>query len=141
MAPACSVEDRLRRRNTLIELYSFLPPPIAYSIWRALPPSFGLDDLEQIGMLGLIQAAGTFESYARQKIRGAILDAVRIEYPEGAGDPLPEGLEIPDKQPSIETLLIAVEMRSQLTDVRVLRRLKQRVAACRLPSFGEADPE
>lgn len=50
-----------------------------------LPAEFELDDLLQVGMLGLINAAGnydstqgaSFETYASIRIRGAMLDEVR----------------------------------------------------------------
>lgn len=70
----------------------FLVPPIARSIRRHLPPSFDLDDLISEGILGLIDAVGRlhcgsarepeamFRSFAKQRIRGAILDWVRKNY-------------------------------------------------------------
>lgn len=65
--------------------HQHLVQPIARGILRKLPPSFDLADLVQAGTIGLIQAAEAWESargipfpvFARQRIRGAVLDSVR----------------------------------------------------------------
>jgi RNA polymerase sigma factor (sigma-70 family) len=77
------------RRNALVEQHFRLIRPIALSIRRNLPPNFHLDDLEQLGALGLLRAAEQcdpskcFVSYAKAKIRGAILDGIRREIAAG----------------------------------------------------------
>lgn len=58
---------------------------IAYHLLTRLPPSILLDDLVQVGMIGLIEAwrnydptqGATFETYAGIRIRGAMLDEIR----------------------------------------------------------------
>ena len=57
---------------------------IAYKVARRLPRHVEIDDLIQAGMLGLLEAAqryrasaSSFETYAKYRIRGAILDSVR----------------------------------------------------------------
>lgn len=58
---------------------------IAHHMMAALPPSVELDDLIQSGMMGLLDAArryqstqgAQFETYAVQRIRGAMLDGLR----------------------------------------------------------------
>lgn len=58
---------------------------IAYHLMAKLPPSVQVDDLIQVGMMGLLEAAGNFdntqgaqfETYAAQRIRGAMLDELR----------------------------------------------------------------
>lgn len=58
---------------------------IAYHLLTRLPPSVLLDDLVQVGMIGLIEAwrnydasqGATFETYAGIRIRGAMLDEIR----------------------------------------------------------------
>src|SRR5437868_4947896 len=58
---------------------------IATQIQRRLPGDVELDDLIQAGMLGLMDAADKYEpsrqvefsSYAKHRIRGAILDSLR----------------------------------------------------------------
>ena len=58
---------------------------IAHHMMAALPASVELDDLIQSGMMGLLDAArryqttqgAQFETYAVQRIRGAMLDGLR----------------------------------------------------------------
>lgn len=58
---------------------------IAYQLAAKLPASVEVDDLMQAGMIGLIDAMGhfdetqgaQFETYATQRIRGAMLDELR----------------------------------------------------------------
>jgi RNA polymerase sigma factor for flagellar operon FliA len=58
---------------------------IARRIRARLPPSVGLDELEQAGLIGLNEAlsrfeegrGSTFESYAARRIEGSMLDALR----------------------------------------------------------------
>lgn len=72
-----------KRRNRLLLAHTHLVQPIA-RYYAALSPE-PLDDLIQVGMLGLLQAAGRycpelatpFDCYARPHIRGAILHHLR----------------------------------------------------------------
>ncbi|MGH8670657.1 MAG: RNA polymerase sigma factor FliA [Burkholderiales bacterium] len=58
---------------------------IAYHLMAKLPPSVQVDDLIQVGLMGLLDAVNhydgsqgaQFETYARQRIRGAMLDELR----------------------------------------------------------------
>lgn len=58
---------------------------IARRIRSRLPPSVGLDELEQAGLIGLNEAlsrfeegrGSTFETYAARRIEGSMLDALR----------------------------------------------------------------
>ncbi|HNP34413.1 MAG TPA: RNA polymerase sigma factor FliA [Woeseiaceae bacterium] len=58
---------------------------IAYHLAARLPASVEIDDLEQAGMIGLIEAANnfdashgaSFETYAGIRIRGAMIDDIR----------------------------------------------------------------
>lgn len=58
---------------------------IAHHLAGRLPPSVDVDDLIQIGVLGLmdaidhytVQEGATFETYAGQRIRGAMIDHLR----------------------------------------------------------------
>jgi RNA polymerase sigma factor (sigma-70 family) len=75
------------RRDALVLEHLSLADGIARAIARSLPPSFDLDDLIATGYEALLHAAtryrpaahnGTpFAAYARQRIRGAILDTLR----------------------------------------------------------------
>lgn len=74
--------------------YAPLVKRIAHHMMATLPPSVQVDDMIQAGMLGLIDAAkryqqsqgAQFETYAVQRIRGAMLDSLR------QSDWLPRGL-------------------------------------------------
>lgn len=69
----------------LVEAYAPLVKRIACHIMAKLPASVQIDDLVQNGMLGLLDAIGRyedglgaqFETYAVQRIRGAMLDGLR----------------------------------------------------------------
>jgi RNA polymerase sigma factor for flagellar operon FliA len=75
----------LDRRNDLVEANIPLIRSVARQVHRKLPPSFELDDLIQSGVLGLIQAAesydpaggASFATFARYRIHGAIQDSIR----------------------------------------------------------------
>ena len=83
-AEPAAAEIRLRVEQNLA-----LVEPIARAVWRRLPRGYiELADVMQAGMLGLIDAArrydaaagrSPFEFYARQRIRGAIIDSIRCE--------------------------------------------------------------
>ncbi|AAZ97133.1 RNA polymerase sigma-70 factor [Thiobacillus denitrificans ATCC 25259] len=68
-----------------ITKYAPLVKRIAYHMMARLPASVEVDDLIQVGLIGLMDAVsrfdGTqgaqFESYATQRIRGAMLDELR----------------------------------------------------------------
>ena len=72
-------------KSELIHGYIPLVKRIAQHLLLRLPASVSLDDLIQNGMLGLLDAlekyqegmGAQFETYATQRIRGAILDSLR----------------------------------------------------------------
>ncbi len=72
------VELRVRELAPLVKR-------IAHHMMAALPPSVEIDDVIQSGMMGLLDAArryqtsegAQFETYAVQRIRGAMLDGLR----------------------------------------------------------------
>ena len=72
-------------KNHLVEAYAPLVKRIAYHLMAKLPASVQLDDVIQNGMVGLLDAIGRyedglgaqFETYAVQRIRGAMLDGLR----------------------------------------------------------------
>ena len=73
------------RMQQLIEQHTTLVKRIAYHLLARLPASVLVDDLIQSGMIGLIEAAMTFdgskgasfETFAGIRIRGAMLDEMR----------------------------------------------------------------
>jgi len=78
-----SSQSTIERRNARIEAYLHLVQPIARHYARVCPES--RDDLNQVGLLGLIRAAERYRSaeqvpfavFARPHIRGAILHYLR----------------------------------------------------------------
>ncbi|SFP93743.1 RNA polymerase, sigma 28 subunit, SigD/FliA/WhiG [Nitrosomonas cryotolerans] len=84
---------------------------IAYHMMTKLPASVQVDDLIQVGMIGLLDAINRyegsygrqFESYAAQRIRGSILDELR------EADWLPRSIR--KKMRQIETAVNVLEQR------------------------------
>lgn len=72
-------------KNDLLELHAPLVKKLAHQMKAKLPPSVEVDDLIQAGMIGLLDAinryeethGAQFETYAVQRIRGAMLDELR----------------------------------------------------------------
>jgi len=72
-------------KNRLLEEHAPLVKKLAHQLKAKLPPSVEVDDLIQAGMIGLLDAVGRyeenhgaqFETYAVQRIRGAMLDELR----------------------------------------------------------------
>lgn len=75
------------RLNTtaMLQQYSPLVKRLAHQMIARLPANIELDDLIQVGMIGLMEALGRFdpgqgvqlETFATQRIRGAMLDELR----------------------------------------------------------------
>lgn len=71
--------------NAQIVKYAPLVKRIAYHMMARLPASVEVDDLIQVGLMGLMDAVtrfdgsqgAQFESYATQRIRGSMLDELR----------------------------------------------------------------
>src|ERR1700743_3160362 len=72
-------------QSEVLTQYAPLVRRLALQLVAKLPASVDLDDLIQAGMIGLLDAAGRyqedrgaqFETYASQRIRGAMLDELR----------------------------------------------------------------
>ena len=72
-------------KDQLVQRFAPLVKRIAYHLMARLPSSVQVDDLVQNGMLGLLDAinrfeagmGAQFETYAAQRIRGAMLDGLR----------------------------------------------------------------
>jgi RNA polymerase sigma factor for flagellar operon FliA len=81
-------------KERLVNHYTPLVKRIAYHLMAKLPASVQVDDLVQNGMIGLLDALGRFEeglgaqfeTYAVQRVRGAMLDGLR------ENDWLPRGI-------------------------------------------------
>ena len=71
--------------NEQVILYTPLVKRIAYHLMSRLPPNVQQDDLIQAGLIGLLEAlrnydasqGASFQTYARIRIRGAMLDEIR----------------------------------------------------------------
>jgi len=96
-------------KERLVNKYAPLVKRIAYHLMAKLPASVQVDDLVQNGMLGLLDALGRFEegmgaqfeTYAVQRIRGAMLDGLR------ENDWLPRGIR--KEMRRVETALQKLE--------------------------------
>jgi RNA polymerase sigma factor for flagellar operon FliA len=72
-------------KDQLVQRFAPLVKRIAYHLMARLPSSVQVDDLVQNGMIGLLDAIERFESgmgaqfetYAAQRVRGAMLDGLR----------------------------------------------------------------
>lgn len=72
-------------KNQYAVKFAPLVKKVAYHLMARLPASVQVDDLIQVGMIGLLDAASNFdgsqgaqfETYAVQRIRGAMLDELR----------------------------------------------------------------
>lgn len=75
----------IANKDQLITEHAPLVKRLAYQLKAKLPPSVEADDLIQAGMMGLLDAVNRyenthgaqFETYAVQRIRGAMLDELR----------------------------------------------------------------
>jgi RNA polymerase sigma factor for flagellar operon FliA len=98
-------------REQWLERYAPLVKRIAHHMMAKLPASVEVDDIIQAGMIGLLDAVSRyeeaqgaqFETYAVQRIRGAILDELR------ASDWLPRSARRNMRQ--IEAAIHALEQR------------------------------
>ena len=77
--------DKPLSQDEQVTKYAPLVKRIAYHMMARLPASVEVDDLIQVGLIGLMDAVGRFdgtqgaqfESYATQRIRGSMLDELR----------------------------------------------------------------
>ena len=75
----------LKDKNQCLQDYAPLVKRLAHQMMTRLPYSVQIDDIIQAGMIGLLDAASRFdeihgaqfETYATQRIRGAMLDELR----------------------------------------------------------------
>lgn len=96
-------------KERLVNQYAPLVKRIAFHLMAKLPASVQVDDLVQNGMLGLLDAlarfeegmGAQFETYAVQRVRGAMLDGLR------ENDWLPRGLR--KEMRRVETAILKLE--------------------------------
>lgn len=78
-------QDSYQNSEQLFNDHISLVKTIAHQIGVRLPPRIAIEDLIQVGLIGLLEASriydptqgATFKSYASIRIRGAILDELR----------------------------------------------------------------
>ncbi|MBY0575236.1 MAG: RNA polymerase sigma factor FliA [Gallionellaceae bacterium] len=101
----------LNDKDQCLREYAPLVKRIAHQLMTRLPHSVQIDDIIQAGMIGLLDAANRydelhgaqFETYASQRIRGAMLDELR------AADWLPRSLR--REMRGIETAISHLQQR------------------------------
>lgn len=84
-SPEASDAGKHADKEEFVERYAPLVKRIAHHLMAKLPPSVQVDDLIQVGLMGLLDAVSNydgdlgaqFETYAVQRIRGAMLDELR----------------------------------------------------------------
>ncbi|MBK8064527.1 MAG: RNA polymerase sigma factor FliA [Betaproteobacteria bacterium] len=99
------------RKNDSVQEYAPLVKRIAHHLMAKLPASVQIEDIIQAGLIGLMDAVNRFEqeqgvqfeTYASQRIRGAMLDELR------RNDWLPRGVR--RTQRKIETALHTLEQK------------------------------
>lgn len=117
-------------RNQLLVQHAPLVKRLAYHLKARLPASVEVDDLVQAGMMGLLDAVNRyeethgaqFETYAAQRIRGAMLDELR------SSDWLPRSIR--QNMRKIEVAMSALQQRlgRAPTESEVARELKLSLA-------------
>lgn len=78
--------QKIADRNSQVAAYAPLVKRVALHIKTRLPPNVDVHDMIQAGMIGLMEAiqnfksgqGATFETYAAIRIRGAIIDELRL---------------------------------------------------------------
>lgn len=86
----CTTRDH-SARDTLVRAYAPLVESVLVAVSRSLPAHVDRDDLRACGMMGLLAAldrydparGAAFATFARPRVRGAMLDHVRRLAPSG----------------------------------------------------------
>ncbi len=107
--------NHIQQQSLVLEHYGMVEA-VARQIYSRLPSSVQLDDLVSVGTLGLIESIDRFdpsrgvpfESFARHRVRGAILDALR------AADWVPHSVR--RKAQAIERTRRSLAQRGRSTD-------------------------
>jgi RNA polymerase sigma factor for flagellar operon FliA len=113
-------------KNDLLAEHASLVKRLAHQMRAKLPPSVEVDDLIQAGMIGLLDAVNRyeethgaqFETYAVQRIRGAMLDELR------GSDWLPRSIR--QNMRKIESAMTALQQRlgRQPSETEIAEELK-----------------
>jgi RNA polymerase sigma factor for flagellar operon FliA len=117
-------------KNDLLAEHASLVKRLAHQMRAKLPPSVEVDDLIQAGMIGLLDAVNRyeethgaqFETYAVQRIRGAMLDELR------GSDWMPRSIR--QNMRKIESAMTALQQRlgRQPSETEIAEELKVSLA-------------
>lgn len=117
-------------KNYLLTEHAPLVKRLAYHLKARLPPSVEVDDLVQAGMIGLLDAinryeethGAQFETYAVQRIRGAMLDELR------STDWLPRSIRQNMRKIEVAMNTLQQRMGHEPTESEIARELKLSLA-------------
>lgn len=112
--------------NQLLEQHAPRVKKMAYLLKARLPASVEVDDLIQAGMIGLLDALGRyennqgaqFETYAVQRIRGAMLDELR------SGDWLPRSMRQDMRKIEAAIATLQQKLSRVPTEAEIAKQLK-----------------
>ena len=128
-------------REAAIERYGPMVRRAASQLAAKLPANVELDDLAQAGMIGLFDAmtrfevgqGAQFETFAMQRVRGAMLDELR------SADWLPRSVR--RNQRAIERAIRAAEQRVELREYQQMLADARGAQLVHLDDFGDDDGE
>lgn len=137
------------QRNRLVEQNLDLVHKIAGSLLRAFPPCFELDDMVQDGAFGLLAAAErydpsrgvAFRAFAKQRIRGAILDANRRRHYRNATHAPLEDAGDRGAPPGYDERIDAARMASTVDTVLEMLPGRERSVVVRYYGRGATVPQ
>lgn len=112
--------------NQLLEQHAARVKKLAHQLKARLPASVEVDDLIQAGMIGLLDAIGRyennqgaqFETYAVQRIRGAMLDELRN------GDWMPRNLRQNMRKVEVAIAALQQKLGRSPTEQEIAKQLK-----------------
>ncbi|CAN5276302.1 RNA polymerase sigma factor FliA [soil metagenome] len=116
-------------KQTAIKTYAPLVRRMAHHMLARLPANVEIDDIIQAGLIGLMDAVSRyedaqgaqFETYATQRIKGAMLDELR------AADWLPRSVRKSQRQIESAITKLQHQLKRQPTDVEVAKQLEMSV--------------
>ncbi|ARU31445.1 RNA polymerase sigma factor FliA [Sulfuriferula sp. AH1] len=117
-------------KNQLLTEHAPLVKRLAYQLKAKLPPSVEVDDLIQAGMMGLLDAVNRyeeshgaqFETYAVQRVRGAMLDELR------STDWLPRSLRQSMRKIEVAMSALQQKLGRMPTELEVAKSMKMSLA-------------
>tara|TARA_R110002110_G_C13470513_1_gene720879 strand:- start:116563 stop:117267 length:705 start_codon:yes stop_codon:yes gene_type:complete len=150
-----SAYDQTRRDGMDQLVHEYLPLVKKLALyWSArLPPSIEIDDLMQVGLMGLIQASenydasqgASFATYAAIRVKGAMLDEVR------RNDWVPRTLQqkmrlVTDAIRQVEARNGTVAADREIADelgisLEEYQKMSGEITSCRMTTLGDSDAD